>query len=266
MHLPHLQRHRRSGGWQAQPQSWTAVQYVFGSIAILAVPLALMFPEQSVLAVVALSVLPLGLGFIVPLVAVRLAVAQIVRDKKSRLYDHLLLTPLSNQQVVWGYVGGALWRVRLALAVLATMWGMGMAVLFIAGPLRLDFEPTYAAMTLPGLFVMSVVALQWVGICLLVLMLAVAVGLRLQSAFGINLTVSMLTPVTILLGYILMFVTFLLVFVSDWTDEPGGPVVKALPLTKDVLAAILITVGLPYVILAGVQWLAARWSRRPLDP
>ena len=206
-----------------------------------------------------LMLLSAALTFLLPIPIGIIAATITARDVQGEEYQLLRLTNLSPRTIVWGYIGTALHRLRLLLALMiGTMPSLVMGILLLEimidsvfasistcldGPCSPQLLSAETANSLYwGTYTWLVVALTLWGVNLLGAALGVWLSLAWRKAAPAVTTAAFTTLVAeIGIGVLLML------FGSDYT-EPAAALLRLLP-----LAAVPYLMGLGIAGLARLQ-------------
>lgn len=253
---PHVARLQRQPGCLSHHTTWLPCMVVISLYANCAVLCALVVPGFGLLVVAQALTLTLPLLMVAPVFLSIMATTLTATDAGSRNFDLLLITPMTDWQLVWGYFYVVLWRARTFLTALIGL----QFIMAISATIALTIIPrdisnasnilnrddyNYQALVL---MLAWTFALQTVGLCLLVVAMAIAAVMLLRDIVGLRV----LLPALAMLLVLSASVATLLLFES----RPR--------LSWLFYGQALLLAGLPYLLTGLMLRLATRWVRRPM--
>lgn len=163
-------------------------------------------------------------------------------DIRANRLDLLRLTPLSERQIMWGYIGATLFRFRYVLRVAFGSMIFAFAGMFLAG-----WGSSYNYVAPDYIVLWTAYIIHYIGICLVILMLAATLALRISFVRVLGIWLPFIATLAIALS-----ATLSLQLIQARLTQPIN-----IPLAfRD--GFILITI--PYLILAGSWIMSLRWA------
>lgn len=242
---PHIVRLKRQPGCLSAQRTWCACVVVMGGGALLTLLPTLALPIWGITMGFLLMVFVAPVALLLPAIIGAMTAANTAADVNSGDYELIMLTPLRNRTLVWGYFYVGLWRVRTLLTTLAGTL-LVTTLLLVLGFLlypdgdQSDFE---IVRLLVG---MAALAVQLMGLSLLAISLGVALAVWTRSAFGLSV---MMPIVMLVLVGIFQYGTC---FLTGTFHEISTPFVLMLVLASSA----------PYTLAALSLWAANAGVRR----
>lgn len=182
---PHIVRLKRQPGCLSAQRTWCACLVVMGGGGLLALLPTVALPIWGITMGFLLMVFVAPVALLLPAIFGAMTAANTAADVNSGDYELIMLTPMRNRELAWGYFYVGLWRVRTLLTTLAgslLVTTLLLALGFVLYPER-DVNDFELIRLLVGVAALGV---QLIGLSLLAISLGVALAVWTRSAFGLS--------------------------------------------------------------------------------
>lgn len=194
MSNPHIAYLKRQPGCLSAQRTWCACITVMGLLGMILIVPILVLPAWGIVMGLLLALFLAPISLMLPAIIGTMTAANTATNIQSVDYELIMLTPLRNRTLAWGYFYVGVWRVRTFITSLlgVTMISTTMMVVgFLLFPNWQD-EPEVIIRLTVGLLALG---LQLIGLCLLAVSSGVALAVWTRSTLGL----SMMMPILLLI-------------------------------------------------------------------
>jgi hypothetical protein len=244
---PHIARLRRQPGCLSHHTTWAPCLVVMSAALGCSLFPILLYPRLGLLVAVAFLLLLVPILFFVPMLLTTTATNLTAHDMHSSTFELLLLTHLTEWQLVWGYFYTVLWRMRTVLTV---VFGFVFIVVMAVSIMATDMQGDDQIVMILWVWTAGV---QVVGMLLMLIALTIAAVMVIRNIDVLRLLLAGMGLVLVMGGQVL---TILAIEAATNNLAPGVPLWFYL--------VSLVLGGGPYILGMLALLLAVRRIREPL--